>query len=46
MDETLRINPNAPVRDAAAVIDTRPLQAVEATGFVNAIQANLPTNPN
>jgi ABC-type nitrate/sulfonate/bicarbonate transport system substrate-binding protein len=46
MDETLRINPGAPVRDAAAVIDSRPLQAVEATGFPSAIQAAGATSRN
>ena len=41
MDETLRINPNATVRDATTIVDNKPLQAVEASGFINAVKAEL-----
>lgn len=39
VDETLRVNPNAQVKDAAQLVDSRPLQAVEASGFIDAVQA-------
>jgi len=39
MDETLRYAPTAQVRDAALLVDTRALDAVEATGFVEAVLA-------
>ncbi|HEY7065266.1 MAG TPA: ABC transporter substrate-binding protein [Chloroflexota bacterium] len=42
IDETLTQNPNVPVRDAAQIVDARPLQAVEASGFVDAVLAAYP----
>jgi hypothetical protein len=45
MDENLKVNPSAPIRDAAQIVDNRPLQAVQATGFVDAIQAEYPFQP-
>jgi NitT/TauT family transport system substrate-binding protein len=37
IDESLSVNPTAPVRDATAMIAPAPLQAVEASGFVDAV---------
>jgi hypothetical protein len=37
IDESLRVNPNAPIRDAVQLVDNRPLQAVEASGFLRAV---------
>lgn len=37
IDESLTVNPTAPVRAAAAMIAPGPLQAVEASGFVDAV---------
>ncbi|MBX5489864.1 MAG: ABC transporter substrate-binding protein [Chloroflexi bacterium] len=37
IDESLSVNPTAPVRDATAMIAPGPLQAVEASGFVDAV---------
>jgi NitT/TauT family transport system substrate-binding protein len=45
MDENLKVNPNPPIRDAAQIVDNRPLQAVLATGFVDAILAEYPFQP-
>ena len=45
IDETLRVNPAAAIRDAALVIDIRLVQAVEATGFVLALLAEYPCEP-
>jgi ABC-type nitrate/sulfonate/bicarbonate transport system substrate-binding protein len=39
VDETVRVNPTAPVKDGALLVDNRPLQAVEATGYVDALLA-------
>jgi NitT/TauT family transport system substrate-binding protein len=46
IDETLNLNPNVPVRDAAQIVDNRPLQAVEASGFVDAVLAANPPARN
>jgi NitT/TauT family transport system substrate-binding protein len=42
VDETLRLNPNAPVRDAARLVDNEPLRRVEASGFIDAVLAERP----
>jgi len=42
----MRINPNAQVRNADAMVDNRPLQAVGASGFVDAIVAQYPPARN
>jgi NitT/TauT family transport system substrate-binding protein len=42
IDETLLLNPNVPVRDAAQIVDNRPIQTVEASGFVDAVLAAHP----
>jgi NitT/TauT family transport system substrate-binding protein len=39
MDENLKVNPTAAVRDAALLVDNGPLQTVEASGFVGAVLA-------
>jgi NitT/TauT family transport system substrate-binding protein len=46
MDETLRVAPGARVRDAALLVDTRALDKVEASGFVDAVQAKYPAPRN
>jgi NitT/TauT family transport system substrate-binding protein len=46
IDETAKVNPNAAVKDAAAIVDPRPLQAVERTGFIDAVVAELLPNRN
>jgi NitT/TauT family transport system substrate-binding protein len=46
IDESLHINPDAPIRDAALLVDNRPLQAVEASGFIAAILAEYPPRRN
>ena len=43
IDETLRLNPDAPIREAALLVDNRPLQAVQASGFVDAVLAEYPS---
>ena len=42
IDETLKEAPIAQVKDAALMTDNRPLQAVEASGFVSAMLADYP----
>ncbi len=42
VDETLRVNPSAQVKDAALLVDNRPLQRIEATGYVSALVADYP----
>jgi NitT/TauT family transport system substrate-binding protein len=42
IDETLLVTPNAAVRDAAQLVDNRAVQAVEASGFVDAVLAAYP----
>ncbi|HLH21941.1 MAG TPA: ABC transporter substrate-binding protein [Chloroflexota bacterium] len=46
IDETLTVSPNVPVREAAQIVDERPLQAVEASGFVDAVLAAYPAPHN
>ena len=45
IEETLRIVPEAPVRDAALLVDDSPVRAVEASGFVAAVLAAYPAAP-
>jgi ABC-type nitrate/sulfonate/bicarbonate transport system substrate-binding protein len=42
IDETLRFTPTAAVRDAAQLVDNRAVQAVDASGFVEAVLAAYP----
>jgi hypothetical protein len=46
VDETLKANPTAAVREAALLVDNRPLQAVEATGYVDALLAEYGLSRN
>jgi NitT/TauT family transport system substrate-binding protein len=46
IDETLRANATAVVREAALLVDNRPLQAVEATGYVDALLAEYGLSRN
>jgi NitT/TauT family transport system substrate-binding protein len=46
MDENLKANPEAPVREAARIIDNRAAQAVENSGFVDAIYAEYGVDPS
>ncbi len=46
LDENLKVNPAAQITDAARLIDNRPLQAVEASGFITAILAEYGQSPN
>jgi NitT/TauT family transport system substrate-binding protein len=46
IDETLAFNPDVPVREAAQVVDNRPLQALETSGFVDAVLAAYPPARN
>jgi NitT/TauT family transport system substrate-binding protein len=39
IDEAIRANPTAAVKEAAPLVDNRPLQAVDATGYVDALLA-------
>jgi hypothetical protein len=46
MDENLKVNPSAPIRDATQLIDNGPIRAVEASGFVGAVRAEYGISPN
>jgi NitT/TauT family transport system substrate-binding protein len=46
LDENLKVNPAAQITDAAQLIDNRPLQAVEASGFITAVLAEYGQSPN
>jgi ABC-type nitrate/sulfonate/bicarbonate transport system substrate-binding protein len=46
IDETLTISPNVPVREAAQIVDNRPIQALETSGFVDAVLAAYPPARN
>jgi NitT/TauT family transport system substrate-binding protein len=45
MDENLKVNPTAPVRDAAQIVDNRAAQAVAASGFLDEIAAEYNFDP-
>jgi NitT/TauT family transport system substrate-binding protein len=45
MDENLKANPNAPIRDAAQLIDNRAAEAVAASGFLEVIAAEYGVAP-
>ncbi|HLH25130.1 MAG TPA: ABC transporter substrate-binding protein [Chloroflexota bacterium] len=45
MDENLKANPEAPIRDAAQIVDNRAAEAVAASGFLEAIQAEYGVAP-
>jgi NitT/TauT family transport system substrate-binding protein len=46
MDENLKVNPSAPIRDATQLVDNGPIRAVEASGFVTAVRAEYGISPN
>ncbi|HZS00039.1 MAG TPA: ABC transporter substrate-binding protein [Chloroflexota bacterium] len=46
MDENLKVNPNAPIRDAAQIIDNRAAEAVANSGFVEVIEAEYGVAPS
>ena len=45
MDENLKANPNAPIREAAQIIDNRAAEAVAASGFLEVIEAEYGIAP-
>jgi NitT/TauT family transport system substrate-binding protein len=46
MDENLKVNPEAPIREAARIVDNRAAQAVEASGFLEVILAEYGLDPS
>jgi NitT/TauT family transport system substrate-binding protein len=46
MDENLKANPEAPIREAARIVDNRAAEAVEASGFVEVILAEYGLDPS
>jgi NitT/TauT family transport system substrate-binding protein len=46
MDENLKVNPSAPIHDAAQIVDNRAAEAVAASGFVEALYAEYEVPPS